>query len=299
MLWLILRPDLVIKMDNDSQHIDNEINKNNLFRVEKPDYTKAKDEVWNEVFNKLEDREEDKVVHSSKVRLRLFYGIAATLLILLGTTLMMRFYSESLYCQDGDQITHILPDGSQVVLKPNTTLTYYPFWWSFSRRMILSGEAYFEVVEGNEFMVSSPLGSTKVLGTSFTINSRNYQYIVTCHTGRVQVVAFTKRSVVLDPNYTAEVVDGDLKVTKYTGTNVPESIETSMFDYHSVPLETVIGDIENHYGIRVSTSNPLAYNYTGRFSKNKSVDEVLYILCKPYGLKYVKLSESKYHILKD
>jgi len=286
-------------MDNKNQHIDKELNKNNLFTVDKPDYSRSKEEVWNEVFDKLEDREEDKVIHKNKVRLGMFYGIAAAVILLLGTTLMMRFYSESIYCQDGDQITHILPDGSQVILQPNTTFTYYPLWWSFSRRMILSGEAYFDVVEGDEFIVSSPLGSTRVLGTSFTVNSRNYQYIVTCHTGRVQVIAFTKRSVVLDPNYTAEVVDGDVKVTKYTGTNTPDPIETSMFDYHSVPLEMVIDDIEDHFNITVSASDPLAYNYSGRFSKNKSVEEVLYILCKPYGLKYVKLSDNKYHILKD
>ncbi len=286
-------------MENETRHIDNDLNKTSIFNVDPPQYSRTKEEIWDNVFEELQYTEGGKNRKMPRLKTRLFYGVAASLVLLLGTVLMMRFYSDSVYCPDGDQISHILPDGSEVVLQPNSTLTYYPLWWNFSRRLVLSGEAYFNVTKGNKFIVSSPMGSTYVLGTSFNIVSRNFKYVVTCFTGRVQVIAFTKRSVVLDPDYTAEVVDGDIKVSKFSGPSSPKQIDSSMFDYQSVPLEMVINDMEEHFAIVVTTSTTLGYNYSGRFSKNKSADDVLYILCKPYDLKFVKLSENKYHILKD
>jgi transmembrane sensor len=285
---------------NDIENINNELNKGSLFKVDPPDYKRSKEDVWNELSKKIGDRKQSNLNSvSSKRNLIIFYSIAASLIIFLGTVLMMRFYSESLYCPEGQQITETLPDGSIIKLQPNTTLTYYPLWWRFSRRLVLSGEAFFDVKKGNDFIVSSPLGTTSVLGTSFSIHARSESYVVTCFTGRVQVVAFTKRSVVLDPNFTAELVKGDIKVTEYHGDNEPESIDSMMFDYKSAPLEMVINDMEEYYNVIVTSEVPLGYNYTGYFSKRKSIDEVLYIICKPYGLKSVKLSEKKYHIIKN
>jgi transmembrane sensor len=284
---------------NDNDYID-DVNKSNIFTVDRPEYKRSKDDVWNNISKKIDgSKGSSSSVSGVKRNMIVFYAVAASLLILLGTTLLMRFYSESIYCPDGQQITHLLPDGSTIILQPNTTINYYPLWWKFSRRVILSGEAFFDVKKGNEFIVSSPLGTTNVLGTSFSIHARQNSYMVTCFTGRVQVVSFTKRSVVLDPDFTAEVVNGDIKVTEYLGDGTPEPLDSLMFDYKSAPLDMVIKDMEEHYNVIVTSEVPLVYNYTGLFSKRKTIDEVLYILCKPYGLKAIKLSEKKYHIIKN
>lgn len=284
---------------NENDNIQ-DVNKSNIFTVDRPEYKRTKDDVWNDISKKIDGSKSTSISLSGVKRSAIiFYAVAASLIILLGTTLLMRFYSESIYCPDGQQITHHLPDGSTIVIQPNTTVNYYPFWWQFSRRVIIAGEAYFDVKKGNEFIVSSPLGTTNVLGTSFSILARQNSYVVTCFTGRVQVVSFTKRSVVLDPHFTAEVVNGDIKVTEYMGDGTPEPISTSMFDYKSAPLDMVIRDMEDHYDVIVTSEVPLVYNYTGFFSKRKSIEEVLYILCKPYGLKAIKLSEKKYHIIKN
>jgi len=228
---------------------------------------------------------------------KIFYGIASTLIILLTTGLMLRHYSTSKYCPEGKQLIINLPDGTKATLQSGSTITYYPLWWSISRKVVLSGEAYFDVVKGNKFNVLSPLGNTTVLGTSFKIIANENRYIVTCFSGSVKVTSLADMSVVLKPDYTAEILYGEIKVSKYNAQKDELSTDNNMFDFESVPLSQVIKEIEAHFNITITSDIVLRYIYTGFFSKQKSIEEVLYILCKPYGLTFVVLSDNKYHII--
>ena len=288
-------------MKNTNLHNKNYIEEE-FFSSAETKYEKSKADIWNDIISKIDNPHEtsSELRKTTPLQLRVFYGIAACIILLLGTTLMLRFYSTSNYCPDGKQLTVNLPDGSTVSMQSNSTITYYPLWWKFSRRIVLTGEAFFDVKTGNEFRVSSPRGSTIVLGTSFNIFASNYEYKVTCFTGKVKVVSAHERSVILSPDYSAEITpSGEIKVSKY----IPESglliDENNMFDYSSVPLSKVIVDIEDHYNITITSSTGLNYKYTGFFSKHKSVEDVLVLLCKPYGLTFVVLSDNKYHIIKN
>ncbi len=271
------------------------------FSISKPPFNKSKEKAWEEIISKVDSIDIKQIKENKRVSLntKVFYGLAATLLILLGTVLMLRSYSTSEYCSNNEQLVFNLPDNSTVTLQSNSAITYYPFWWRFSRKVVLSGEASFNVQNGNEFVVSSPLGRTIVLGTSFNIFSRDYKYHVTCFTGSVKVISFSQQSVILNPDQRAEIIDGKIKVSKYFGeedNNVPE---TEMFDFTSAPLSDVIKQIEVYYNVKISSSDDLRYSYTGLFSKQKSIEESLYVVCKPYGLTFVVLSEKKYHIIKN
>lgn len=271
-----------------------------FFANSSPQYGKSKQEVWNELEKHIDKSDKSKKDTSIiPINLKVFYGIAATLVLLLGTTLMLRFYAQSSYCPSGTQITITLPDGSSATLQPESTITYYPFWWQFSRKVVFSGEARFDVKPGKDFTVMSPLGSTTVLGTSFNVLARDIKYIVTCYTGSVKVTSFTQRSVVLNPNYTAEILNGELKVSKYRGEMLIERDDEEMFNFKSEPLPKVIKEIEKHYGVTITSSASLTNTYTGFFSKQKTIEEALYIICKPYGLTFVVLSENKYHIIEN
>ena len=91
----------------------------------------------------------------------------------------------------------------------------------------------------------------------------------------------------------------DIKVSKYEAKNEIHDEEYKMFDFKSTPLIKVIKEIENYYDIKITSSAALNYNYTGFFSKQKSVNEVLYLICKPYGLTFIALSDTKFHILEN
>ncbi len=211
-------------MEYNNEHNANNINldEQEFFSRVQPSYNKSKEDIWNDINSKIDLKQDDNLVAENSVSLnnRIFFGIAASLILLLGTVFLLRYYSQSNYCPEGKQLTVKLPDGSEVTLKSHTAITYYPFWWNFSRIVNLSGEAYFDVKKGKDFVVASSLGKTVVLGTTFNIYARENEYKVTCFTGMVKVISQRERSVLLNPNYTAEVVyNGDIKVSKYDPTN--------------------------------------------------------------------------------
>lgn len=291
-------------MDYDKEHNTNNKNysEEELFSKVQPKYSKSKEDVWNDIYSKIELQDDDNTDSrkGASINIRIFYTIAASILLLLGTVLLLRYYSNSNYCPEGEQLTVKLPDGSSATLKSNSSITYYPLWWNFSRKVNLTGEAFFDVVKGEEFIVASAYGRTVVLGTTFNVFARENTYKVTCFTGLVKVISPSQRSVLVNPNYTAEVIyNGEIKVSKYNPKNEILDEKNRMFDFKSTPLVDVIKEIENYYNIKITSSTSLNYDYTGFFSKRKTARESLYIVCKPYGLTFVVLSDDNYHIIKN
>lgn len=89
----------------------------------------------------------------------------------------------------GEQKTLLLPDGSQILLNANSSLSYSSDFKT-NRNLILSGEAYFKVVKNpnRPFIVKSEQFETKVLGTSFTIKAyKNQSNEIKVLTGIVEV----------------------------------------------------------------------------------------------------------------
>lgn len=283
---------------NNSDHFDND-----FFTNVEISFSKSKDEIWDQINHKIENKNQENTISIKKASVlkpRLFYSIAATLLILLGTFSILRYYSTTIISPKNQHINVTLPDGSDVTLNSNSTLTYYPLWWQLSRKVSLTGEAFFDVKKGNSFNVESSLGETFVLGTSFNIFSRDDKYRVACVTGKVKVVSITNEKAILSPNYHAEIIeDGNIKVTKKNNVDFATKWMEKMFDFTSIPLHDVINEIEYFYNVTINANKELDYYYTGHFSKQKPVEEVLNLLCKPFGLTFVKKSENNFEIIQD
>ena len=84
-----------------------------------------------------------------------------------------------------------LEDGSLVILKPNSRMSYPKHFGQKTRNVLLTGEAFFNVKKDHNkpFIVHTGDLVTEVLGTSFTIKSdENANVIeVSVQTGRVSV----------------------------------------------------------------------------------------------------------------
>lgn len=82
-----------------------------------------------------------------------------------------------------------LPDGSTVLLNEGSELTLMDGFGQGLREVTLSGEAFFEIKSDSArpFVVHTGAIKTKVLGTSFNINTRDEQFVVTVTKGLVQV----------------------------------------------------------------------------------------------------------------
>jgi len=263
------------------------------------DWGKSKDEIWAELEKKMEASEPAnvRVLISPWIKI----AMAAAVALLVGISVTMQFYTKTFTIPAGQHSSLVLPDQSHVRLNAQTTLSYKPLLWIFSRKVSLEGEAFFEVNPGNKFEVTSTYGKTVVLGTSFNIYSRNNNYQVTCVTGKVRVIEEKgNREVDILPGQKAALnPQGILDVQ--TGINTEQTILwlENKLSFTSVPLQHVFEEIGRQYGIVIQIPKDLENTYTGTFKHNSSVEQALNLVCKPFNLKFTRQSKNEYIITRN
>jgi ferric-dicitrate binding protein FerR (iron transport regulator) len=269
-----------------------------FFRHAGVPYERSREQVWEALEGKL-DRA--PLGHVVRYRFSTAAKVAAAIILLLaGTFLVLRFYSVSVSIPAGEQLAYTLPGGSTVELNAESRLSYRPFWWRYSRTVRFEGEGYFTVEKGSEFRVASEQGITTVLGTRFNIFSRNDEYRVTCFSGSVSVTSKTDREVVLRPEYQASVLpDGNIMVSKEARPGQARSWMEGMFHFTARPLGQVFDEIERQYSVKIDFEPASGYQYTGFFSMEKPVEEVLELVCKPFGLNFARTSDKTYEVFSN
>jgi transmembrane sensor len=287
-------------MNRENKHI--ELNNNSLpedfFREMSVPFSNTKEEAWNGLEAKLAEKPAGKVTRFNSRRLA--FGIAATILLLAGVMSLLRFYTKSVICPPGQHLSCQLPDGSRVDLNADSRIAYHPLWWMFSREVRFEGEGFFQVQKGKKFSVISATGRTEVLGTSFNIYSREDEYRVTCITGKVRVISFAKAETVLAPDYSARMnPDGELTISRESNAGDSHAWVDNMFRFTSMPLILVLNEIERQYDIRITLKAPVEDEYTGYFTRNRSLEETLNLVCTPFGLKFARISEKEYEIFQN
>jgi len=259
-------------------------------------WKKSKAEVWEEISGKIQAQGAPS--KSIPLRFRTTWAVAATLLVLISGTLFLRFYSRTLSAGPGEQQTWNFSDGSVARLNSESTLIYHPFWYSLSRRIKLSGEGYFEVKPGRSFEVHSRQGLTTVLGTRFTIIARERQYEVSCLSGKVRVESkSTEDALILRTDEKALLNDHgklDLQHQPELQKRIPW-IQTE-WEFTGEPLTSVISIIESQYNIKISLPINETHRFTGNFDKSMSVENILDLVCTPFGYTFTKNAEGGYEI---
>ncbi len=261
-------------------------------------YSRSKDDVWNVLKEKMDTEVEKEApvvpVFSQWARM----GIAAAIALLLLAGIGSGFYTVDIEANAGQTRNIELPDGSKVQLNSETTLSYKPIAWYWNRTATLEGEAFFEVVRGSTFSVTSSQGTTSVLGTSFNIYSRGNDYQVFCETGKVSVEV-NDDLVILDPGQMANV---DPKMGLVKQENVRKEYVLSWtlnkFIYNTTALAKVVDDIERHYDVDVQMdiNNPTNYYYTGIFDRSIDAESALEIVCHSFDFSLISISDRSFVI---
>jgi len=282
-------------MKNDAQHNTSWSEDNDYLqlmpKVELP-YSRSKEDVWEQIDNLIDgDEDTPQIQPQSKViQLKpILMAVAAIFIILLGSATFFSLYTKTVTATAGQHLTALLPDGSSIELNAGSTIKYKPYWWLFERKVKFEGEGFFKVQKGQSFEVVSPMGRTIVLGTSFNIYARNNNYRVTCYTGKVRVVSVVSgQSTDITPNEMATVHMG--QVTKLDEVNTSETISwvNGMFKFTATPIHLVFEEIERQYGIKIVTAEKLHYLYSGNFTRKRSAEDVLSMVCRSLGLNYEK-----------
>lgn len=259
-------------------------------------WKRSKSDVWAEMETRLETPVKGRSLSINFSTAH--WAVAASIALLIAATSFLRFYSVDVKTEAGQHLVAQLPDQSTVNLNAQSHITYYPYWWKVSRIVTLDGEAFFEVQKGKKFTVKSAKGLTQVLGTSFNIFSRDEVYKVTCVTGSVKVSSKAGFVAVLKPNSKAEIqADGKINVQENIQTYPEISWKKNIFLFTASPAAKVFKEIERQYGIHIETKIDDYSLYTGNFTKDQNVEEILEYVCPALGLRYIRKSAGEYLII--
>jgi ferric-dicitrate binding protein FerR (iron transport regulator) len=260
-------------------------------------WEKSGAQVWNNIEIRI-DHSPGRTIWLNLAVVR--WAAAAVFIVLLGISGFIRFSTKTIQTLAGEHRCLTLPDGSTVELNAQSTVSYHPYWWSFDRKLAFEGEALFNVEKGKRFRVISGVAITEVLGTRFNIFAREKTYNVTCIEGSVKVVSRIGEQAILKASYKASVQPGGKIILHKDIDVLPEiSWKDYTFFFTAVPLSNVFAEIERQYGVKINVEVDVNSLYTGNFSKNQNVEDVLGYICPAMGFKFIRQSKTAYSVISD
>ncbi|MEN7547651.1 FecR domain-containing protein [Rapidithrix thailandica] len=188
--------------------------------------------------------------------------------------------------QPGTRMHLTLPDSSIVWLNGDSQLSFPEKFEENERRVLLTGEAFFEVKKNpsKPFIVQTAHTEVEALGTSFNVNTTSQkQEEVALVTGKVEV-RFSKGNNKVDalqltPNEMAKI---DLENRQLSKGNFDyEDLvgwKEYILNFQNVGLEDITEKLERYYGVRIEIQglqkSHQAWKFKARFEK-QSLENVL------------------------
>jgi len=165
---------------------------------------------------------------------------------------------------NGNQMTLLLPDSSEVKLNANSTIKFSSEKWKSAaqREIWLDGEAYFEVRKkslGTKFIVHAGALKVAVLGTEFNVRSRGEKSEVVLTEGKIELAVADKKIAMKPGDYVSytksqqEVKSKKVKASDYY------AWKDGMAIFNNT-LSEVAKELEILYGVQFDIKNETLKN---------------------------------------
>jgi ferric-dicitrate binding protein FerR (iron transport regulator) len=270
------------------------------------------DKAWSNVYSRILDNEIKPEQKHLKVTYRKTFllRIAAAVVILLGigTLLVLnkdQFFSGKTIIQAGTEQRNFqidLPDGSHVYLNRNSRLSYKPDFGKETRKVKLTGEAFFEIAPNarKPFIIDAGKADVQVVGTSFNVLTENKdsEVEVFVKTGIVKLSDKSgQQSIILDPGFIGRM---NSEISEKQVNEDPNYLawNTDRLVYKGEKLEKVFDDLRKYFNLDVvaDDSSILALPWTSPIYY-ESRDNVISLICISFNLSYTKDGDV-YHLYK-
>ncbi|WP_407427183.1 FecR family protein [Arcticibacter sp.] len=184
-----------------------------------------------------------------------------------------------------------LPDGTKVYLNSSSTLKFPVSFSKTERKVLLSGEAYFEVAKhpSKPFIVESGDQTVEVLGTHFNIKSYKNEPAIktTLLEGRVKVIErSTGDAKYLGPGQEAKLEKSGRFTVAIGDTEQAIGWKNGAFVFNDLQLEDIMRQLERWYDVNVDYSTVPNTRYNGVISRDVPLSKALQMLEVAGGLKF-------------
>lgn len=188
--------------------------------------------------------------------------------------------------------TVTLADGSVVTLNNDSKIRFRENLAGKERRIILSGEAYFDVAAAQRaFVVQTENARVRVLGTAFNIWARQRETRVIVSEGRVSLANAAEQTgdgVVLTADQMA-VCRGDSNPESVLAVDSETAIgwRAGRIVFDETPLPEVVAELQRIYDAEIVLQDSALHDMSisGNFQQ-KPLAEVLDAICLTLGIRY-------------
>jgi transmembrane sensor len=185
---------------------------------------------------------------------------------------------------NGNQYQILLPDGTKVWLNAASSLKYPEIFRGSERKVMLTGEAYFEVAKNKNmpFKVESNHQNVEVLGTHFNINS--YMDDQTIKTTLIEgsiKVSNANYAKTLKPGEQSVINNfglGNILITNNIETEDEVAWKNGLFRFNNAGLKSILGQLERWYDIKIDYQSVPNKRYNGMVPRKAKLSEVLNML---------------------
>jgi len=202
----------------------------------------------------------------------------------------------------GHRANITLPDGTNVWLNGNSTISYPNTFGLRTRTVTINGEAFFDVMPSRKpFIAESSKGSIEVLSTQFNVFDHNAsdEYEVALIEGsiKVSIVGDPTGSVIMSPGYLVSLEDGKLnrpvRITDYDAFRWKDGL----ICFKDASFSSIMRRFEKSYGIRIVIDDFESEDilYTGKFRQEDGVNYALRVLQGSIGFEFERDNEN--HII--
>lgn len=180
----------------------------------------------------------------------------------------------------GGQYTVMLPDGTNVWLNSQSSLTYPVAFNGAERNVTLKGEAYFEVAKNKQhpFIVHTNGLNVKVLGTHFNVSAYNDDNEVktTLLEGSVNLTKGNSSALLIPGQQGIASLQQDKIITKAVNVNQAIAWKMGYFIFRDEKIGDIMKQVARWYNVEVEyEGTPPTKTFGGTYAKNKDINELL------------------------
>ena len=260
--------------------------------------------AWKSVQSRIQKiPNQNKIIElkSSQLNHNLLLRIAASIVVVVGFALAYYViigkeesekFSEIKITTHQDTRNDTLPDGSIIALNKNSTVTYNTGFGKSNRKIILNGEAFFQVKHkaGNNFIVVANELEIRDIGTAFNIKTKKGgETEVIVSEGSVMVTAERDSMLVVKGNK-VRYNKAQKKMIKETNNDINfDAYRTKTLVFERAEMYKVIEILNDIYNtkIEIDNENFRGCKLTATFN-NESLDSILEIIQDTFLIKINK-----------
>lgn len=179
----------------------------------------------------------------------------------------------------GGQYQLTLPDGSQVWLNAESSITYPTAFNEKERRITITGEAYFEVAKDKSkpFQVDIGTATIEVLGTQFNLNT--YKEEPTKNTtlleGSVRIKT-VHTSLKLEPGQQGQLSANNLSLAVNPDVEQVMAWKNGVFNFNGTSIEAAMRQLARWYDIKIEYDDGIPPGeFGGEMGRSLTLQQVL------------------------